>query len=346
MQDYNFQLDDEFLPFHDFLNYCRICFINIVQRADQNQLTKETINFKTADDAAAYAKICETQGVCKDEWLIQHGYKETLYKVYYKHLFFSLLVDFSNYFNASLDLAFHGNINVAWALLRKPFQETLAYIEWLYVDRDELLTLMLTSDKTDSYEIIRKKDKIRKHIERIYPPNPADPLNMYEFRYSYKDKLTLNGILQATNHLITSRPALKTSPSGLNFIFPDDEQRHRNIGFYYTSIPYVLKHTLDLVMTMFGDIAGLSDYTMLLNSINSTLKSLQMDSEYEDVKQLLSLDQISVFCPKCGHKHISDEMWIQFAYDHFECENCHHKISTHQFMFDFEEITFTTDTQN
>ena len=339
MQDYHFELEDTFLPFHDFLNYCRICFINIIQRADQEQLTKETINFKTAADASAYAKICEEQGDIKEEWLIQHGYKETLYKVYYKHLFFSLLVDFSNYYNTSIDLAYHGNIDVAWALLRKPFQETLAYIEWLYVDRNELLTLMLTSDDTGSYEIVRKKDKIRKHIERICPPNPSDPLDMYKFRYSYKDQLTLNGILQATNHLITSRPALKTSPSGLNFIFPDDEIRHRNIGFYYASIPYVLKYTLDLVMKMFGEIAELSDYTMLINLTNSTLKSLQMISEYADVKQLLHLDQINVFCPKCGHRHNSDEMWIQFAYDHFECENCHNKINTYQFLFDFNEIT-------
>lgn len=216
-------------------------------------------------------------------------------------------------------------------------------MEWLYVDRDELLTLMLSSDKTDSYEIIRKKDKIRKHIEHICPSNVAEPLDMYKFRYSYKDELTLNGILQATNHLVTSGPALKTSPSGLNFIFYDDEMRHRNIGFYYTAIPYVLKYTLDLVMKMFGEIAELSDYTMLLNMVNSTLKSLQMDSKYKDMKQLLNLDQIAVFCPKCGYKHNSDEMWVQFAYDHFECENCHNKISTYQFLFDFEDITFTDD---
>lgn len=73
-----------------------MCFINIIQRADQEQLTKETINFTTAADASAYAKICEEQVDIKEEWLIQHGYRETLYKVYYKHLFFSLLVDFSN----------------------------------------------------------------------------------------------------------------------------------------------------------------------------------------------------------------------------------------------------------
>ena len=174
----------------------------------------------------------------------------------------------------------------------------------------------------------------------------SDTQMAYDFRYSYKKQLTLNGILQATNHLITTRPYLKTSPSGLNFVFPDDDSIHRNTGFYYTSLPYVMKYTVDLVMKIFGNIAELSAYTIAMNSLNATLKAFQaMSVPYEEAKEMLYLGKIPIYCPVCGQAHSTDEVWINFAYSYFECSKCHKKINTYQYLFDFEDITFVTDEQ-
>ncbi len=344
----NLKISEEFLPFHDFLNYCRICFSSMIEYADKKHLSKESINYKSDTDKMAFESICKNQNKDVDQWLIDNGYKDTVFNFYFKHLFFSLLVDFCNYYNASLDMAFNGNIYVAWSLLRKPLQETLAYIEWLYVDKDELLNLLINSTDVSSYEIMNKKNKskIKQHIELIQPCGSSEKINIYDFRYSYEKQLTLNGILQATNHLITTRPYLKTSPSGLNFIFPDDDSIHRDTGFYYTSLPYVMEYTVDLVMKIFGNIAKLSDYTVAMNSLNATLKACQaMSVPYEETKELLDLKKIPIYCPVCGQVHNTDEVWINFAYSHFECSKCHKKINTYQYLFDFEDITFVTDEQ-
>lgn len=340
------KISEEFLPFHDFLNYCRVCFSSIIEYADKKHLSKEAINYKSDTDRMAFDCICKNQNKDVDQWLINNGYKDVVFNFYFKHLFFSLLVDFCNYYNASLDMAFNGNIYVAWSLLRKPLQETLAYIEWLYADKDELLNLMIDSTDVSSYEIMKNKAKIRQHIDLIQPHGSSEKMNIYDFRYSYKKQLTLNGILQATNHLITTRPYLKTSPSGLNFVFPDDDSIHRNTGFYYTSLPYVMKYTVDLVMKIFGNIAELSAYTIAMNSLNATLKAFQaMSVPYEEAKELLDLGKIPIYCPVCGQAHSTDEVWINFAYSYFECSKCHKKINTYQYLFDFEDITFVTDEQ-
>lgn len=344
----NLKISEEFLPFHDFLNYCRVCFLSMIEYADKKHLSKEAINYKSDTDRMAFDGICKNQNKDAEQWLIDNGYKDVVFNFYFKHLFFSLLVDFCNYYNASLDMAFNGNIYVAWSLLRKPLQETLAYIEWLYVDKDELLNLMINSTDVSSYEIMNKKNrpKIKQHIEAIGPFESSEMPNIYDFRYSYKKQFTLNGILQATNHLITTRPYLKTSLSGLNFIFSNDKEIHRNTGFYYTSLPYIMKYTVDLVMKIFGNIAELSDYTMGINSLNVILKLFQAtDTPYEKTKKLLGLEEIYIYCPVCGQAHNSDEVWINFAYSHFECSKCHKKINTYQYLFDFEEITFVTDEQ-
>lgn len=342
----NLKSSEEFLSFHKFLDYCYICFWDMLKYADKKHLSNEAINFKSDKDRITFEEICKNQNKNTDQWLIDNGYKDVVFNFYFKHLFFSLLVDFSNYYSASIEMAFKGKIYVAWSLLRKPLQETLAYIEWLYVDKDELLNLMIESTDVSSYEIMNKKNrrKIKQHIDIIQPLKSSRMPDIYDFRYSYDKQFTLNGILQATNHLITTRPYLKTSPSGLNFVFPDDDSIHRDTGFYYTSLPYVMKYTVDLVMKIFGNIAKFSDYTIGINSLNTTLKVFKaMAVPYEEAKELLDLEKIPIYCPVCRQAYNTDEVWINFADGHFECSKCHKKINTYQYLFDFEDITFVAD---
>ncbi|MBD5116854.1 MAG: hypothetical protein HDT48_05015 [Ruminococcaceae bacterium] len=340
----NLNIDEIILLNHYFLNYCRICLFNIVQYADENKLSGETIKFKTNIDKTIFQKESDNA----EQWLMDNGYKDIMYEFYYKHLFFSLIVDFSNYYNASIDMAFNGNINVAWSLLRKPLQETLAYFEWLYVDKNELLNLMIEGNDTKKYEIMSRnlKEKRKKHIYLIQGTNESRPIDMFEFRYSYDKELTINGILQATNHLITTRPALKTSPSGLNFVFPNEENINRNIGFYYTSIPYVMTYTMKLIIEMFGKIAKLKDYSILMNQINLTLKSLNAMNIFEKSNELLNLKQLNIYCPQCGKKYNSKKVWFDYTCSQFECNACHNKIDTYKFIFDFENINMIKQSQN
>lgn len=332
---------EEFLLSHDFLIYCKMCISSMIEYADRKSLVRESINFKSNNDRIAFENFCKDKDNNAEQWLMDNGYKDVMYSVYYKHLFFSLLVDFANYYNASVDMAYERNINVAWSLLRKPLQEILAYIEWLYIDKNELLELMIEGNDVKSYEIMSRqlKQKRKDHIDQIQAQKGTSTIDMFDFRYSYKDALTLNGIMQATNHLVTTRPALKTSPSGLNFIFLDDDIMDTNIGFYYTTIPYVMLYAMNIIMDMFWKIANLGEYTLLLNGINLLMKCFYTRRlTFEEAKEMCALDGIPLCCPECGKKYDSDEVWIDFFCNRFKCEECGKKINTYQYIFDFETI--------
>lgn len=337
----NTRMKEEFLPSHNFLDYCRKCIISVINYTDENRLGDQPIKYKSDDNRVACEDFCKNKDNNLEQWLMENGYKDVMYSFYYKQLFFSLLIDFSNYYTASIEMAFNGNINVAWALLRKPLQEILAYFEWLYVDKDELLGLMIEGEDVKLYDIMspKLKEKRKEHISQIQAKRGSGTIDMFEFRYSYNDTHTLNGILQATNHLITTRPALKTSPSGLNYIFLDEDIVGRNIGFYYTTIPHVMLYVMDIIMYIFEGIARMGDYTGIVNHLNLWLRNLcAMRITFEKAKELLALDEISLYCPKCGKEHNSDKVWIDFSYDHFVCEHCREKVDTNQYVFDFETI--------
>ena len=340
MKKSKIKINEEHFPRHIFLTYCRNCLFNMLEYADKEQLSSAKIDLKSEDEKLQFESFCKnTESMLS--WLDSKGHKDTLYNLYYKHLFFSLIVDFSNYFGASIEHAIKGNINVAWSLLRKPLQETLAYIEWLYVDKDELISLMLNEPDVKKYEIIRKKEKIKQNIKKIPFYSDEQPIDMFEFRYSYDTDVTINGILQATNHLITTRPNLKTSPSGLNFVFPDNEINERNIGFYYTTIPYIMLYAMNIMLSIFNDFAKVNNYTRVINQLNLNLKNFRaMPMAFEKTKEILLLDKFAIYCPHCGKKYSSDKKWITFAEYRFRCSRCFNTINTHKYIFDYEKVEF------
>lgn len=334
------KFNTDFSPNHSFLEYCKNCLLDMIKYADEKHLSNESFSIPVENEEVL-KEYCNLNNTDRQKWLLENGHEDAVYNFYYKHLFFSLVVDFSNYYIASIEQAFNGNINVAWALLRKPLQETLAYLEWLYVDKVELVKLMLESEKVEEYEIVKKRfeEKRASNIHKIQSDDVSAIIDMYDFRYSYTEEFSLNGILQATNHLITTRPNLKTSPSGLNFVFMNDEIYQRNVGFYYTSIPYVMFYTMDVITKIFIDIAKLGEYTVSINKYNLALKNLYAaHTSFDKVKTLLNSDEMYLFCSRCGKKHNSDLDWIKFTQNRFRCRRCFKKLNTNTMIFDFEDV--------
>lgn len=332
-------MDGEHIMRHDFLNYCSCCLLDIIKYVDENHIAKENLHFNDKRLADEFQSKCAT--LTEDEktsWLINNGCKNDIYNFYYKHLFCSLIVDFSNYYNASVEMAYKRNIYAAWALLRRPLQETLAYLEWLYVDRYELIKLMLEQDDTKKYELMSRvnKSKIKNHIQEIQAEGEKGIIDLYEFRYSYDTEFTINGILQATNHLITTRPALKTSPHGLNFVFQNDDTINRNTGFYYTSVPYIMLNAMKIIFGMFFEIANLDEYSQNINYLNLSLKNFgAMPIEFEKSKEILQLSDRKIICPHCKKGYSTNEKWIDFTNNRFKCDKCFTELDTFGFIPDY-----------
>lgn len=336
MKEEDFIIDSDDLEKYTFLVYCKNCFIDIFDYSRKNNLFEQKIKFKSTQDSNNFNKCNCNDNFNKEKWLIENGYKKELYKVLFYKFFFSLIFDFYEYYSVSLENIRKENIHVAWSLLRKPIQETLAYIEWLYVDKDELIKLMIESDSAEKYEL--KRENRKTIIESIYPNGEFLGINMNDFRYSYKLYETMNGIFQYTNHVITTKPKFKTAPSGLNCIFEDKEIVNNNKKFYFNSVPYVMLHTITIIFSIFYKLTNLNLYTFEINLKVLYIRYLySLKFSFEEIKETLALNTINIYCPKCGAKYNSDKIWYNLINDHFICNKCNNKIDYFGFVFDFED---------
>ena len=222
-------------------------------------------------------------------------------------------------------------------------QETLAYIEWLAVDANDLIVLMLSSKEAKEYDTSYLKNTIiKENIAKLTGETAILPneMNIYEFRYSRKYEYSINGILNGANHLVVNRSSsFKTSPSGLNFVFMDGNEFKNGIELYYTALPYLLLYAGNIIMNIFADIAGLNDYTKIMNSYNLMLKSLKATNSLtlREALDLIGID-VPIICTRCGKKMEREKQIQKFAYNKVRCPRCFHSINTFSYMFDFEKI--------
>lgn len=341
----DFQIDEINYARYDYLNYCKHVLLDIVKYADEHSLTTTTIPFKNDSDRKIFADLCESDDEKGMKWLLENGYEYSVYDCTYKHVFFSLIVDFSNFYNVSIEQAFAGNIAVAWSLLRRPLQETLAYIDWLYLDKHELIKRMLHSDNVEDYDLNTKKDLRRSIVEEVYKYTKSDDFDVYSFRYDKKYESSLDGILNGATHLITTyNKHFKTPPSSLNFVFNEKEDREKCVNMYFTGVPFVMHYTMHTIMKLFGEIANLKDYTLLMNEYNlrlKNLKALQTMSLEEGIK--IAEIEFPIYCPKCGNTMGTLDDWQAYAYKSIKCNQCQNEIDTIGYIFDFEEIDFTIE---
>lgn len=332
---------------YDYLNYCKHVLLDIVEYADKHSLTTTEIPFKNDADRKNFENLCELNDENGMKWLLNNGYEETIYDCTYKYVFFSLLVDFSNFYGASIEQAFAGNITVAWSLLRRPLQETLAYIEWLSLNHYELIKMMLNSGDVKSYDLKSKKNhQLRKNIiDEVYKGIKSDDFNVYDFRYSKNDEYSLDGILNGSIHLITTyNEYFKTVPSSLNFVFDDKAGREKCINMYFTAVPWVMYYAMRTIMKVFGDIAQLKNYTLIMNEYNLRLKNLKA-LQTMSLEEGLRVAEIEypIYCPKCGNKMETHTEWQAYAYKSVICPQCKNEIGTFGYIFDFEEIDFISN---
>ena len=346
MKKQNIFIPDEHLARYDFLIYCENVIVDILKYADEHKLSDVKINFNEKDfeKFKEYSEKDDKDAIC--DWLLHTEYKNVFLEYHKKHLFFSLIRDFYNYYSASLENIIKPNISVAWSLLRKPLQETLAYIEWLAVDGDELLTMMLNSSEAKEYDITKtkynkkKQDNITKLSGESYAESSV--LNIYEFRYSKESETSLNGILNGANHLVVDRSeSFKTSPSGLNFVFLDGKEFENGLGFYYTALPFVMFYAMNVITKMFAEIADLNTYTKIINMYNIILKNFKAMGSISLQEALRFIDtDVPIICSRCGRKMYTEKHFQQLSYNRVRCPRCLHTVNTFSYIFDYEKINF------
>lgn len=331
---FSFQIDPKHYNQHNYLTFCNDVLVSILRYADANNLANIKLEFNAKADFDAFEQAKKDSDDWQ-EWLLHNGHHDEMYEAYFRHTFFSLIADFCNYMLESINCAAQMKVAVSYALLRKPLKDTLGFIEWLYVDRNELLDL-LVQGKPDDLEITRRVAK--EHTSLI--EEKRDTSSYYGFRYDMTSESSLEHIWNNANHMITTRCNLsKTAPGSLNFVFTSENDLRKFSDYYYTTVPAIMSYALDLICDMFESFAPLTKYTLLINSMNRALKmsTLVNGAIFDDLKLLYMNAEFPIFCPECKCVfEMNDDLLLALMNDGLICPNCEKKIDSTRYIFDWE----------
>jgi predicted RNA-binding Zn-ribbon protein involved in translation (DUF1610 family) len=347
ISEFNFQIAPENYIKHNYLTYCNDILVSVLIYVDKHQLSSATLQFESQEKAKEFEKINQShddEDKSWQDWLIENGCKEAMYEAYYKHTLFSLVGDFCNYMLESINCAAKMKIAVSYALLRKPLKDTLGYIEWLYVNRNEVLEL-LVNGKPEDLEI--KKEKAKANVEAIREKFGVD--GYFDFRYEKNSETSLERIWSQASHLITTHRYAKTESGNLNFIFSNEENLRQFSDYYYLVVPHIMSYAINLIISMFEEYASINEYTKAMNIIIRHLRMMEMSGifSFEEAIKPIKDTELPILCPRCGrNKQIRNKDIFRLLSGIYKCPRCFKKINTGRYVFDWESIEIINSEEN
>jgi len=201
---------------------------------------------------------------------------KVLYSHYKEKLFAYLLCDFCQYMYDSLHCVFEFKPQIAYALARKPLIDDIFYFQYLYLESDEVIDLILSENASDkdvgnknNIDEDKKKSKIiSERIGFAY----IDPFTL---RRGKEDEYSILNNCNKSMHISTNRQKVCTTQSGeLNFIFMDDNVIEDYIKPYLNTVPLLLFYVGRIVLSINERFNGED------KMLNSLLNKLQ--KQYED----------------------------------------------------------------
>ncbi len=327
------QIDPKYYPLHKYLTHCCNICASILKLVDAKHLCNFKLNFQSEEHKKSFAEITEVEGDWQ-HWLIENGYAEPLYRLYYAHTFYSLVADYCNYLLESINCAAQMKVAVSYALLRKPFKDNLAYIEWLYIDHRDIISRLL--NESPSKLLINKKE-VKGRIEKIKAL--TDLYGFYETRYDSSDPSSLEHIWNNANHLVTTYLDYSKTPQGsLNLIFPNETYFEDLTDFYYFIVPGLVSYATDLICDVFETLAELNTETIKANHVIRVLRHASTidTASINDVLETCRTNNIELSCPQCGESiPLISENIDSLLDDAYICK-CGYTLKTGFYMFDWE----------
>lgn len=332
MKNGDIKIDRSHAAQHNYLIYCNDILVRWLHWADDNKISKISVDLNTEELTQSFEKA---ENIL--EWLKNNGYEKEMYKLYRRHILCSLVADFCHYMIESIMCAAKMKPAVAYALLRKPLRDNLAYIEWLRVNPEEMINKLLY-DQPEEYDL--KKEQKRQHIEQIcsqYRINRID--GMFVFRYEKNDEKSLERIWNKANHIVTTQNYTRSSHGELNFVFMDERRCEQYTSYYYTVVPLIMSYAIELIVSMFEEIAEVNNFTATINKAMQLLHRAYGIGIKNYEKAILDVKGMPLICPYCGGEfEMSDRIIDRFMNNKFKCKKCRSKINSTNYIFDFENL--------
>lgn len=272
------------------------------------------------------------------EWLESNGRKTEINEYLPKHVFLSVVADFSSFIYESLSSAKKGKMSVAYSLLRKPLTDELLILEQLLTDKEEFIERFFHHGDPKTYDPSPKnmgKEKIKQIItescKKMHSYFPFNSELIYDLRYNKQCDGGLNGIMNHAHHIVTTDPNYRTEKQNLNFVFSIKDDYQRYWEHYYYFVPYLLLYSSALIdriaFTTLGhsyDLWAIKELRRFAGLIFWT-NEVQPDRKRDSNKVLHAVGKvIGVKCNKCKtvNNFTKPDFKLFLETEYFLCKKC------------------------
>ena len=339
-------LPEKYWHKQNFCWYMHDIIISIFENCMEDDKMTTPIKFKNQNDEKEFEKAEDIIS-----WLQNNGYEDKAEIICGKQIFHAILADMFNFIYESLNTVEKGKIAVSLALLRKPFSDSLLYLEWILGSPKEFIK-MVNNQEIDKYatDKISKKDKrniiinaIKKIDNQEYFSNMDDGI-YFDLRYNYKANNSLQLVWNKANHLVTTGSDIRSDE--FNFVFLDEETHLDILEYYYKQIPHLLFYTYNVVVALYNKfIRPISTETSLYNNSLIIYKYCDMMGTV-DVEEYFNKDTkvlLNFPCENCKNLIEIDLKSKEFEDFRngwsFTCPKCGDEITISKYVFweDYEE---------
>ena len=329
-------LPEEFRFAHEYCFGLHNRLVSLIHHGDNVQAYKATIKFKSDEDAAAFESV---PGGAELDWLGDNGYDEYFVDLLFKRVFPALLSDLCHFLYEALSTCAKGKLVVSWTLLRKPFKESLHYLECLLVEREKMLNTLYHDDPAKLALILSSghpEEIVRKACASAFCAKAFNPEFIYEARYDKTSPISLDRYWTQAPHIITHTKLARTAKQSLNFIFDSPEDQHQQYEHFFFVVPLLLFYTVDicevLMANVLNDAAPFFKETFLHRVIGFIVCRSSMTTyatrEHGRFPMIDEWDDL-VFCPRCKENlHVDvDVLMTLYRENTASCDHCGKRFS-------------------
>ncbi len=248
-----------FKPTEDMINaigYCEMClkFCEdiFIELNNQENITISINDEQLVKQIKQTKRVGELEEITRKNMLLDDIYNKRLLKY--------LLMDFCIYVGQSILNIKQFNPQVAFCLVRKPFCETLCYLEKMLINPKETVDLVF-SENSKNKDIdnrgnngINSKDTYLA-VLKILGLNDLKE-SIYDMRYA-KDIPSIRAIGDRANHIATSGAGIKVESGELNFIFIEDGVIEDFTKLYCKLLPLLMYYVSYVVNHLFKIVTGI-----------------------------------------------------------------------------------------
>lgn len=209
------------------------------------------------NDMSLMEQIKQAQSVGNIEEIARNN--SLLDDMYNKRLLKFLIMDFCIYMGQSIINIKQFNPQVAFCLARKPFCETLCYLEKMLINPKETVNLVF-SDNSKNKDIdnkgnngINSKETYLAVLKILELEDLKE--SIYDMRYA-KDIPSIRAIGDRASHIATSGAGIKVESGELNFVFIEDGVIEDFTKLYCDLLPLLMYYAVYVIKQLFKIVAG------------------------------------------------------------------------------------------